>query len=237
MKNEERTDVDYFFGMFEKVPLLSASEEIELANKVKNGDKKAKWHFICANVGLLVEIVEQYKEKLVYTSFSEALYAGLAGLVRAVNDFDPKKGFRFSTYASWWIKNGIFNAIENGDIDESFDSMLFDDDGDTRINSRIEEDTFSESVLHDIDFRVDFDRALSHLKPIEAKIFRLHNGFTEKGKCSFSEVAQLVGLGSRQRANQIYNDAKKKLEQPELACYYANYFDSNYNGGSFSFAA
>lgn len=230
-------DTENFFAMFDDVPLLSKEEEVALANQIKAGDMDAKWHFISANIGLVVDTVTKYKEKLVYTSFSEALYDGLAGLVRAVNDFDPSKGCRFSTYAIWWIKNGIFHAMENGDKDESYESLIIDDEDGTHLNTGVEKDSRYEFDYDNIEFRVDFSRALSYLKPIEAKIFSLHSGFCGSRKYSFSEIAKLVGLKSKQRANQIFAEAKEKLEQPELARYYADYFDADYDGGAFSLAA
>ena len=233
-KNDE---VGTFLAMFDKVPLLSRDEEAALARRVRQGDGEARWRFICANVGLVVDLAKKYRDRLYFTTFSEALYDGLLGLLRAVADFDPEKGNRFSTYAFWWIKNGIFHAMENGDRDESFDALLTNEEDGSEAHSGIDRDDGFLSEMDDIDFRMDFQRALSMLEPLEAAVFCLHCGFGGIGAHSFSEIARKVGLNSKQRANQIYARAKRKLEQPALARLYADYLDPNYDGGEFLLAA
>ncbi len=93
-----------------KVPLLSGDEEIELAKKMVDGDEYAKAKLCEANLRLVVSIAKRY---VVRTSmqFLDLIQEGNLGLLKAVEKFDYTKGFRFSTYATWWIRQSITRAI------------------------------------------------------------------------------------------------------------------------------
>jgi len=93
------------------VPLLTPEEEVKLAGRIKRGNKKAREHMIRANLRLVVKIANDFSNYGL--PLLDLISEGNIGLMKAVERFDPKKGGKLSTYASWWIKQSIKRALAN----------------------------------------------------------------------------------------------------------------------------
>jgi len=98
-----------FLDGIAKTKLLTASEEIDLAKRIERGDLLAKDRMVQANLRLVVSIAKRYRNQGL--DFMELIQEGSIGLVRPVEKFDHRKGFKFSTYATWWIRQAISRAL------------------------------------------------------------------------------------------------------------------------------
>lgn len=92
-----------------KIHLLSGAEEVDLAKRIENGDQNAKSHLVECNLRLVVSIAKKYLGRGML--FLDLIQEGNLGLIRAVSKFDYRRGFKFSTYATWWIRQAITRSI------------------------------------------------------------------------------------------------------------------------------
>ncbi|MCX7799783.1 MAG: RNA polymerase sigma factor RpoD/SigA [Fimbriimonadales bacterium] len=112
MHLEEHDDgVPSYLSRLTQAPLLSAGEETELARAARSGDRNARQRLIESNMRLVINIAKTYKVRSI--SLEDLIQEGAIGLMQAADRFDPDKGFRFSTYATHWIRQAIGRAIDN----------------------------------------------------------------------------------------------------------------------------
>jgi RNA polymerase primary sigma factor len=108
--SEVSTDsLQLFLKDIGKVPLLTAAQEVELAKRIERGDHTAKQQMVAANLRLVVSIAKNYRNQGL--PFLDLIQEGTIGLVRAAEKFDYRRGYKFSTYATWWIRQAVARAL------------------------------------------------------------------------------------------------------------------------------
>ncbi len=98
-----------FLKEISKVALLTAAQEVALAKRIERGDRRAQQEMVEANLRLVVSIAKRYRKRGL--PFMDPIQEGTIGLVRAVEKFDHRRGFKFSTYATWWIRQAVTRAL------------------------------------------------------------------------------------------------------------------------------
>ncbi len=110
----EQSPLQIYLKQIEKIPLLTPQDEIDLSKKIRSatrGSKEARHRMIQSNLRLVISIAKRYAN--MGLPFSDLIEEGNIGLMRAVDKFNYKRGYRFSTYASWWIKQAIMRSLSN----------------------------------------------------------------------------------------------------------------------------
>jgi len=107
--NRESKSLDQYFQEVNKFDLLTPDEEIELAIKIKNGDEDAKDKLVLANLRFVISVAKQFQNQGL--SLGDLINEGNLGLIKAAQRFDETRGFKFISYAVWWIRQGIMSAL------------------------------------------------------------------------------------------------------------------------------
>lgn len=105
----ESQSIEKYLNDISKVDLISAEEEVELAKRIKTGDEEALEKLVTANLRFVVSVAKQYQNS--YLSLNDLINDGNVGLVKAAQRFDETKGFKFISYAVWWIRQSIIQSI------------------------------------------------------------------------------------------------------------------------------
>src|ERR687890_82495 len=173
-----------------RVPLLTHADEIRLAKGIARGCKRSKDRLVEANLRLVVSIAKKYRNRGV--SFLDLIQEGNLGLIRAAEKFDHSKGYKFSTYATWWIRQAITRATPVGDDDSSELGDFLEDAG-----SVTPTDAVSESLL-----KAHLREALDELPERERQIIELRFGMKDDRPRTLEEVGREFDI-TRERVRQI----------------------------------
>src|SRR5919107_95719 len=173
-----------------RVPLLTHADEIRLAKGIARGCKRSKDRLVEANLRLVVSIAKKYRNRGV--SFLDLIQEGNLGLIRAAEKFDHSKGYKFSTYATWWIRQAISRATPVGDDDSSELGDFLEDAG-----SVTPTDAVSESLL-----KAHLREALDELPERERQIIELRFGMKDDRPRTLEEVGREFDI-TRERVRQI----------------------------------
>jgi RNA polymerase primary sigma factor len=109
--HREEASISRYFLDMNKYPMVSAEEEVELARRIREGDDEALEKLVLANLRFVISVAKQYQNQGL--SLSDLINEGNAGLVHAARRFDETRGFKFISYAVWWIRQSIMQAISN----------------------------------------------------------------------------------------------------------------------------
>ena len=235
-----------------RIKLLSANEEIELARKILEGGTPgaiAKRKLVQANLRLVVSIAKKYVGRGML--FLDLIQEGNLGLIRAAEKFDHERGFKFSTYATWWIRQAITRAIADQartiripvHMVETINKLKkvtrrlaqeplsletpIGKEEDSRLGDFIEDkeaDAPIKTVASEL-LREDLAEVLCTLSPRERDVLRLRFGMDDGRQRTLEEVGQLFGV-TRERIRQIEAKALRKLRHPNRSKRLREYVES-----------
>jgi RNA polymerase primary sigma factor len=188
-----------FLAAIARTPLLSGDEELELARRIERGDLDAKDRLVRSNLRLVVHVAKRYVREEDGLTIADLVQEGTIGLVRAAEKFDWRRGHRFSTYATIWIRQSIGRAIERKrrPPGASLDAPIGDD---ATLADLIADDPAAgpDARAELAALGADVRCALAALPRRERAVFELRYGFAGGGEATAGETARLLGLRPQQ---------------------------------------
>ena len=204
-KNLDATQL--YLGEIGFSPLLTAEEEVFFSRKSLKGCEKSRNRMIESNLRLVVKISRRYNNRGL--ALLDLIEEGNLGLIRAVEKFDPERGFRFSTYATWWIRQTIERAIMNqtsvdsplsGDNEKALLDVIADDDS-VGPDYRVQNEDLSNSIVG----------WLNELNTKQREVLARRFGLLGYEPSTLENVGAEIGL-TRERVRQIQVEALKRLK-------------------------
>ena len=231
-------------------PLLTSDEQIALAKRIEDGDEEARAQMIAANLRLVVHWARRYQGRGI--DLSDLIQEGTFGLMRAVEKFDWRRGFKFSTYATWWIRQSLQRAVQSKgrairlpeDAVAAEQAQERDGEGSSephlpRVVASLDQslgadasatlgDLFSSDetpVDQEVAESVDLERlghAINRLSEMERDVVRLRFGLQGQPPASLETTAKQLGIGVR-RVRSIEASALRFLaDQPEIGALHSS---------------
>ena len=218
---EERSGLSAYMKEIGKTELLTVKEEIQLAARIKKGDKAARDHMISANLRLVVKIAHDYNN--FGLPLLDLISEGNIGLIKAVERFDPSKGGKLSTYAAWWIKQSIKRALANQSKTIRLPVHLVDKIAlMRRITAKLADELDREPTDEEIAYTMGMPiNKVAHLKSVSVRPSSLDAPVGEDGDTSFGDLVSddnqttpLENLQEKSLSNDMH-DIIAHLEERE----------------------
>ena len=195
--NRESQSLEKYLQEIGKVELITPEEEVRLARLIKQGDQKALDRLTKANLRFVVSVAKQYQNQGL--SLPDLINEGNLGLIKAAQRFDETKGFKFISYAVWWIRQSILQALAEGE-----ESTLLD----------VLENPNAEKTDADLDHRqslkTEIDRSLQTLTDRQKEVICFFFGIGVDHPLSLEDIGDRFNL-TRERVRQIKDKAITKL--------------------------
>ena len=218
MPVEEEDALKIYLEQIAKVPLLTKAEEVELAGRISKGNEEARQQMITANLRLVVKIAQDYSG--FGLGLLDLISEGNIGLMKAVERFDPNKGGKLSTYAAWWIKQGIKRALANQSKTIRLPVHMVDRVSQIRkaeemLSERMGRDPSDEEVADEIKMPA---ARVSHLKSVAARPTSLETPVGDTEGSTFGDLVrdeQATDPYERLQSKTLVSDVNLVLDRLE----------------------
>lgn len=203
--------IKLYFNDISKIPLLTAEQERDVARRIKKWDERAKEILIESNLRLVISIAKRFFGSRL--SFSDLIQEGNIGLIKAIEKFDPDKEFKFSTYATWWIKQSITKAIADMSKNVRIPVHLIDEmNSYNKAYQELFQQLWREPTSKEIGKKLDFP--VKKIKKLEEVIFGNVSLDREVGDEGRDTLADLLEDNSTARPDQFAekNTLRKNLD-------------------------
>lgn len=213
---ERIEELDVYFRDLKRCKPMTKDEEFRAFEKFHNGDRKSYEKIITSNLKFVVSIAKRYRKYGV--NFADLISEGNFGLIKAVGNFDEKKGIRFISYAVWWIKayiqEYINSAINNNIID--FEGLNYNNvDNEYEENSNIINNEFEEEMINAQSRDTSLTELMECLEKREQEILILYFGLYGNKESTLDEIGDEMNL-TKERVRQIKDKALVKMKTNAL---------------------
>ena len=216
--NRESASLDKYLQEIGREDLITVEEEVELAQRIRKGDRVALEKLTRANLRFVVSVAKQYQNQGL--SLPDLINEGNLGLIKAAEKFDETRGFKFISYAVWWIRQSILQALaEQSRIvlkvsgrHISVDAPFVEGEDNSLLDVLVNDDSpMADRSLVNESLAREIDRALSTLTEREKEIIQMFFGIGQQ-EMTLEEIGDKFGL-TRERVRQIKEKAIRRLRQ------------------------